>query len=70
MFTNEDDFVVQMPPMKTEDYNYEHPSSISLTQDYGIKSESSTSFDFEVCKSDDQTKFGSEFISIESINGE
>lgn len=68
MFTREDDFVVQMPPIKTEMY-YEQPSSVSSAQDFSIKSETSTSYDYDVCKNNDESKYGSEFLSVESNNG-
>ncbi|XKL67736.1 hypothetical protein PGB90_003227 [Kerria lacca] len=68
MFADEDDFVVQIPPVKTEMFSYEQPSSVSSTHEYSIKSETSTSYDYDVCKTDDQNKFNAEYISTESAN--
>lgn len=69
MFTNENDFVVQMPNIKAEVYEYEQPSSVSSTQDFSVKSEVSNSYDYEVCKNDEQNKFAPEYIPTESTNG-
>lgn len=68
MFNREDDFVVQMPSVKSETY-YEQPSSVSSVQDFSIKSETSTSYDYDVDKANDESKYRREFMSVESSNG-
>lgn len=68
MFNREDDFVVQMPSVKSETY-YEQPSSVSSVQDFLIKSETSTSYDYDVDKANDESKYRREFMSGESSNG-
>lgn len=70
MFTSKDDFVVQMPPIKTENiFNFEQPTSVSSAQEFSVKSESNMSFEYDTSKSDDRSKYGSEFITPESTNG-
>lgn len=69
MFTSKDDFVVQMPSIKTEMFNFEQPASVSSVHEFPIKSESSIAYEYDVSKSDDRSKYGSEFISSESTNG-
>lgn len=69
MFNREDDFVVQMPSVKSETY-YEQPSSVSSVQDFSIKSETSTSYDYDVDKANDESKYRREFMSVESSNAE
>ncbi|KAK7604634.1 hypothetical protein V9T40_005820 [Parthenolecanium corni] len=68
MFTSKDDFVVQMPSIKTEMFNFEQPASVSSVHEFPIKSESSIAYEYDVSKSDDRSKYGSEFISSESTN--
>lgn len=69
MFTNNDDFVVQMSNIKTEVYEYEPQSSVSSNQDFSIKSEVSIPYVYEVGKNDDQNKFTTEYIPTESSTG-
>ena len=70
MFSHHDDFVVQMPNIKSEIvYEFEQPSSVSSNPDFSIKSEASTSYDYDVSKPDDQNKFTSDYIPAESSNG-
>ncbi len=66
MFPHEDDYEERMPPIKTEVFGYDQSST---TRDYGIKSEASNSFDYDQLKSDDQSRFGSEFITSDSVDG-
>lgn len=69
MFTSKDDFVVQMPSIKTELFSFEQPASVSSAHEFSIKSESNISYEYDISKSDDRSKYGSEFITPESTNG-
>ncbi|XP_065200593.1 transcription initiation factor TFIID subunit 7 [Planococcus citri] len=70
MFSQHNDFVVQMPNIKSEIvYEFEQPSSVSSNPEFSIKSEASNSYDFEVGKNDDPNKFTTEYIP-ESSSGD
>lgn len=70
MFTNENDYEVQESDIKNEVYDYEQLTSVPSSQDFNIKSEVATAFEFDVCNKDESNNISSEFIQPEPSTGE